>query len=259
MKHEEVLQALSAAGMQEKEAEVYVALLGSGPTLAAPLSKKTGLPRSTTQFTCQQLVRRGFARMVQRGNSYLFSPEAPEKLLVLMQEERAQMEDRQRRIETAMGDLRTLAHPSSLIPRIRVFEGKEDILRGYAEVAERIETNSELLSYVDVLGKENDPHRIWDPIDKIYRRIQKKQVSIKFICLSSPAAEELHTRDRQGRESKILSLPSSGYPQEMMIFGSTMFVVSAEHSAIFGYILENRNIVDMHRQLFMQLWGSLKP
>ena len=96
-----------------------------------------------------------------------------------------------------------------------------------------------------------------DPIDAIYKRIQKKQVDIKFICLASPAAEDLHTRDKPGRVSKILSLKSSGYPQEMMIFGDTMFVVSAEHSAIFGYLVENRNIVEMHRQLFTQLWKSL--
>lgn len=257
MTNESIRSALEAAGMQEKEVTVYTALLASGPTLAASLAKRTGLARSTAQFTCQQLVRRGFARMIQKGNSYLFSPEPPDKLLVTIDQERTGIEDRRRKIETAMGDLRTLAHPSSLIPRIKVFEGREDILRGYKEVADRIEPRSSLLSYVDVLGKDNDPHKIWDPIDAIYKRIQKKQVDIKFICLSSPAAEDLHTRDKPGRASKILSLKSSGYPQEMMIFGDTMFVVSAEHSAIFGYLVENRNIVEMHRQLFTQLWKSL--
>ena len=78
---------LESIGLNDKESKIYLAALALWQTSASILWKKAGIARSTAQYTCNTLVEKRLFNTTPQGNSSLYSPEPPEKLLTLINKE----------------------------------------------------------------------------------------------------------------------------------------------------------------------------
>src|SRR3989344_9271625 len=99
-------ETLAELGLSKKEIAIYLALLSTGTAPASTLGKRTSITRSTAQYTCQQLHKQGLVQKVQKGNTYLFTPEPPEKLQLLLQKQKEALEQKEDRVNRIIGELK---------------------------------------------------------------------------------------------------------------------------------------------------------
>ena len=141
-----ILRALEGLGLSDKEGAVYLALLASGTSPASSLGKRTGIVKSTAQFTCQQLVKKGLARVARRGNLYLFSCEPPDKLLYLVERRKRALAEQEQNLQAVLGRLQGMMNPLSALPKVHFYEGRDGIAEGYREVLSALEAGDEILT-----------------------------------------------------------------------------------------------------------------
>lgn len=252
-----VISILSSLGLNEREIEAYVALLGSSAVPASIVSKRTGMNRSTAQYTCQQLHKKGLVMMIQKGNAYLFSAEPPEKLLLLLEKEKRTIEKKERETERIIGQLKSLMNPAAVLPKVQFFEGRDGILQGYKQVIASVQKGQEILSYLHALEEAEDQFDLHKEFTEVTNGIRKKGIINKVISPDSQYARAWQKTDTPPqRVTKIIGTPDNMNPTEIMIFGDSVYAVAVEQNQLFGYLAQNKSIAAMHRAMFMSLWNS---
>src|SRR2546423_1650027 len=72
---------LRGAGLDEKEIEVYIALLELGEATVLQISRKTGVKRPTAYLVLNALEQKGFVSRIVKGKKTFFAPQHPKKIL----------------------------------------------------------------------------------------------------------------------------------------------------------------------------------
>jgi len=131
--------ALEAAGLSEKQARIYLALLQRGPSGASVIAQEANLKRPITYVILEDLKRQGVIGLVPGEKKKLFIALTPERLA----EESARKTDN---LKKALPELLTLWNTKIAKPTIRFFEGREGMLNVYRDIASRTSTK-EILAF----------------------------------------------------------------------------------------------------------------
>lgn len=99
-------ETLKKIGLGKTEVVVYLALLELGTAQASTIAYRTNLHRTNVRHICWQLVKKGLVYMSPKGNTYLFSPESPEKLSFIIQKKQEDLEHQQEMLQGIMGELK---------------------------------------------------------------------------------------------------------------------------------------------------------
>ena len=65
-------ETLKKLGLNEKEITIYLMLLKIGSVPASVLGQRTNITRSTAQYTCQQLAKKGLIHSIQKNNTFKY-------------------------------------------------------------------------------------------------------------------------------------------------------------------------------------------
>lgn len=248
---------LHSLGLSDKEVPVYLALLRLGTAPASVLAKQTGLPRSTVQFLCQQLQRKGVISMIQRKNIYLFSADDPRRLLSLLELQRRTLDRQQENLHRIIGELERLRHPDAAVPRVRFYEGEAGVEAAWQSVLEHMGRDEEIIGYVYPLDASRDAAS--PALDLFIRKRIAKNVRMRNIATQSAASSLLLSRDESSlRKTRLLQQQSRGSPAEIMVYGSNICLVTVEHGAIFATVIENQSIAELLRASFDDHWKRLE-
>ena len=114
---------LSSLGLSESEVRLYKAVLKVGELTPAALAKAIGLKRTTAYSAARTLVEKGLLIEDATKRPRVFSPAAPEDLLLAIEAEKKRSQERQELLRTlseqvSMKNAET-AYP---VPRIRFIE-----------------------------------------------------------------------------------------------------------------------------------------
>ncbi len=251
-----VADVLASLGLNDKETAVYLTLVALGTAPASEVAKRTQLPRSTVQFTCQQLQRRGVISMVQRKNVYLFSADDPRRLLTLVEFQQKMLERKREDAHRIIGELEQLRNPDTDIPRVRFYEGEEGVDAAWNSVLDDVKEGGEILGFVHPLDPSKDAGT--PALGSFVERRMQKGVHMRTIATNSPMSVELRKRDGiRLRNSWLMETVSGGAPAEIMIYGAKICLVTVERGAIFATIIENRSIAELLRAIFEDHWNRL--
>jgi sugar-specific transcriptional regulator TrmB len=124
---------LEYLGLSEKEARLYYALLKIETASAVSLSRRTGLKQPTVYVVIDQLVKKGLAREVVVGKRTHFSAESPENLKLLVEKEKSQIENKIKKTESIIAELKAVDRESGERPKVRFYEGKESLKQSVEE------------------------------------------------------------------------------------------------------------------------------
>jgi sugar-specific transcriptional regulator TrmB len=254
----DVVRAIEGLGLSDKEAAVYLALLATGTAPSSSIAKRTGIVKSTAQFTCQQLVKKGMARATRRGKAFLFTCEPPEKLLYLLDRRKRVIDEQEQRVQAVLGRLKGMMNPQSVLPRIYFFEGSEGINEGYRQVLADLQPGDEIVTYLYPLDLRVCPADFGKVLDDFVRGRIEKGVSTRIIALKTRQSELWKRKDASElRETRIVDgLPYAGSAVEVMIYGNKMFSLAVEHDVVFSYLVENESITSIHRAMFELAWEA---
>ncbi len=246
---QDIESALSAMGLVDKEIALYVLLLQTGTSPASSLSKRARLPRSTAQYICQQLARKGFASMTQKNNVYLFTAEPPEKILRLLEREHAQITQKEKQMQRVMGDLQQMMSGQAVLPKVQFYEGSDGMIELYDKILDlhspidSFEDKGEMVAFLPDYVKEH-----------IARRVDRK-IWNRVICPSNTTVNI--STPKEHRETRTMTPEDFPFTCDIKISKDLVSIFSFQHSTAVGIAIRHPEIADNFRILFNSFWKML--
>ncbi len=240
---------LADFGLNEKEIALYLLLLQLGPSVASTLAPRAGLPRSTAQFTCQQLTKRGLLKMVQKANVYLFTAEPPEKLTLLLRRQQEDLEEKEQQLGRIIGELKAMQNPYSVLPKVQFYEGKDGIEELYDKILE-------MKSPIDSFKDKGEMYAfIPEKVDHFIATRIENGIWNRVIC---PAVTPIN-RDDPKAFRKVRTIAAEVFPFscDVKICQDQVSIFSFGQNTSVGIAIQHREIANNFRLLFEQMWQLL--
>ncbi|GEM_PF-589543 len=253
-----ITHILSSLGLDlnPKEIKIYLSLLEVGTAAASTLGQRTHINRSTAQYTCQQLVETGLARVIEKNNTFLYSAEPPERLISLLDGQKEKITQKQIQVEQILGDLKGLMNPYANTPKVQFFTGVEGIISMYEDILSEAKP---LLGAVHRSKENNHP--------KIRAYLEKHYVPQRT-CLKNPAwiifndtsdAKSYQEKDKEmKRISLILSEKDFPFQSSCHIYGDKVAFFRYKNDDLSGVIIQNPFVHATQKAFFQFAWDTAR-
>jgi len=242
-----IIKTLIDAGLEEKEAKVYMAILELGEATIARIAKKSAVKRSTVYEMLDLLKKKGLISQSQRQKKTIFLAESPKKLV-------EKLEEKKKKIEEAMPELLSVMNLLDKKPKIRYFEGLSGVKEVFEDTLQY--PDSEILTWFpypyinlgeDYFWQHHHPKRVKR---KIWARaiVPDTQANRDF---AKEMKEKALTTTRFVKDEKF-----SGFDLEIKIYGkSKLGLISYKEDL--GIIIESKKIFDGLKAIFETMWNGL--
>lgn len=243
-------QELHNLGLSEKEAAVYLALLNVGSAPASVLGSRTGINRSTAQYTCQQLVKRGLVKSIPHNNTFIYSLESPRKLLLPLAQQKKELTDREDRANRLIGELEGLINPQARLPKVRFFEGLDGVIEMFNDVLK----DGAKVIYGATFHDENADERFSKYLAEEYIPARVK-LGIRTMGLFNDSHMSFREDDKELKRIALI-LPREEFPFEacLQIYGHKVAFYSYKKTDLSGVIIENNHIFGTTFSLLKAAW-----
>lgn len=122
---------LSALGLPEKDADVYLALLTAGTATVQEIANKTGINRSSLYVVLDRLMKLGFVNIASNKAVRQYAAAPPERLVLAAKEKAEQSTLLLQNLATLSPALRSAHKSSRFKPRVEVLEGIAGLQKGF--------------------------------------------------------------------------------------------------------------------------------
>ncbi len=258
---EDILKNL---GLNDKEVRIYLALLPIGSSTASILGKRTGIVRSTAQYTCQQLQKKGLITSVQKRNSLIYTANPPEKLLSLLEVQKKEIQKKEIQVGHIIGDLKKMINPEFVLPKIKFYEGPDGIEEAYHEMMKFSQTTDEILSFVKIIEKPLSQNKNvntqdyikHEPSREFIKHRIKHNIKARLICVLSPLAIILKKDDPKDlRKTYLIETDALDFPGgEIFVIKNRIYAMVVGNSGSFMYVAESRSMTKLFKQVFELAW-----
>jgi len=234
---------LRSAGLDDKEAALYLAGLQLGSAPASEYAKAAGLNRITAYNTLEGMVHRGHFAMVKKVRGKCYEPVAPEYLAI---EARKNVD----LLERTLPELRSLRGAKYRKPTVRFFEGWEGVRHVYEDT---LTAGGELLNFANSAVVR----RFWPRYDEEYvaERV-KREIRLRGIAPDDEAGRRVHGEDRERlREIRLVPAKEFDFGNEINIYDHKVAICSFDSPKdMFGVIIESKEVAETQRQIFEMAW-----
>ncbi|HLG94356.1 MAG TPA: helix-turn-helix domain-containing protein [candidate division Zixibacteria bacterium] len=241
----ELSQVLENAGLAEKEAKVYLALLSLGTASVYSVALKAGIKRATTYLVLDSLRQRGLVSVVPHVRKTQYSASNPE---VLLDDLRAKEE----MVAQYLPSLKSILLAPKEEPQVRLYQGEEGIKDIYQEIYES--------DGVDFFGTVKGTFPFGpEGIKQFVREISARQIPVRDLLTKSKEnqmfAQELrHVSNYQIRFAR----EGKGFSTDSALFGDKVAFFSFAPQ-IFVAVIKSSQIVTSVRSLYELAWESAQP
>ena len=238
---------LRRIGLDERETEVYLALLPLKIGRASAIAKAAKQSRSNTYLVLRNLEEKGLVSEVERGSVLHFVAESPQRLLTYLQDKEEEIRSVKPLVEGALPFLQSVTAPLVGEPRITKLKGLDAMKQVYR----------------DALSEEFCG--LFNP-EAMYRAFSRNIVQILFgthgslrgrdLLVDSEFSRRFIEEIKQGDQYEIRLLPKTiTFGSDMMVYGDTivLFAYDSENTIV---RIENSTIAQTFRAWFEVLWGQ---
>jgi len=244
---------LEYLGLTEKEAVLYSTLLKLDKSSAVSLSKKTNLKQPTVYVILDQLLKKGLVRQVQVGKRPFYEAESPEALRMLIEKEKVEMNNKIKRVENIIAELKTIDKEDGARPVVRFYEGKDAIKQSIEEY----------VSLEDFSGEMDYGIYSYDLLENIFSKkdieeIEKKRIknNTVFRAIYSGASK---TISADNRNQELIKIDQERFPIECdisMFNDETRFYTTGKNS--YGVVIKNKEITKTLKSIINYIFSIKK-
>lgn len=240
----ELIKTLQKAGLTNKEAKVYLAVLELGETTINRAAKKSKVKRSTVYLLVESLKEKGLVSAIKRNKKLFFCAEDPRVL-------EKQIEEKKKAVGEAMPELLSIMNLIDKKPSIRYFEGSEGIKNVYLDTLDY--SDQEILAWfsesflkfdADFFYKKYIPARI------------KNKIWLRAILPDSEEMRELQKSNSQNfRKTKLIPKEKFDIKIEISLYGKNKIGIMSYEEEI-GMIIESQKIFEALKCIFEIMWDG---
>lgn len=248
---------LKKFGLSDKEIDLYIAGLKSGPASVQDLAKSSGIKRPTVYVIIEHLQKLGLANQSFKGEQKLFEMARPQKLFKFIDEEKRETEEKEKSLGKIISDLEALARKPEFAADIKIYEGFDKIVEIIGEFARNKNLTYAISSayYFDKIAMEKI---LMETFMKNSVKIREKYKNrIQIITDPNPFMVRLYLLEYTDvREFRFLP-EGVKLPAMMNICDDRVALISARkpYSIV---VIKNQTIAVMIKFLFEMTWQSLE-
>ncbi len=192
-------ETLKQLGLEDRETDIYLALLRLGPSSIRDIATRAGVNRGTTYDLLKKLHQLGLASYHPKGKRKLFCAAEPEQLLRMASE-------RQRKLDEAVDTLRqdvvpdlNLLRPDNVSTNVYYYEGDDGIEYVLKDILRTAETSPDRSYYV--YSTKLIRKYLYRPFPNYTRQRVQKNIRVRVIAIGE-GGEEAPLAERKWIESK---------------------------------------------------------
>jgi sugar-specific transcriptional regulator TrmB len=249
---------LASLGLSPNEIAVYKVLLQSGLSRVVDIASKVDINRSTTQFTCQQLHRKGLVTMVRRKNAYLYAADDVRTLMHGVETQRLAIEKRKEELQKVIPELESLRTKDGGLPRVFFYEGYQRVAEAWHAFLDTIPEESILCSFSHPLLQHE---KTISGVNQFVVARRKRKIFSRVIACDTPSAHQLKSLDTSAdRETRIMNgcccrMENS----EILFYDRSICLVTVDHESAYVTLVENAQLSGLLRASFEHHWQLLEP
>ena len=242
--------------LNEKEIKIYLTSLSIGQSPSSILWQKHNIPRTTANYICQSLVDKWIMSTVQKWNSYLFSPESPDKLLVILNKEQERLSRKFSSTKQIIWDLKGIMNPYMKLPTVKYFTWVDGII----EILEDVFSSEYDCLYWALEISENMPAEIEKYVQEIYVSKRIKQGTKSQIIFNDNNKTIDYSKNDKKMNRTSVFVDKEIYPVDwcLHIYWNKVAFYSYKASDLTGILIENENIKNIMLSIFKLAWESAK-
>jgi len=245
---------LEEVGLNEKEAKVYLELLGVDYSSPLELAKKTKIKRPTVYTILQSLEEKGLVSETTVGKKTRYQAEPPDKLETFIERKKLSLEDSRRVLKEVLPQLKSMRKGEGSRPVVRFFEGKEGAMSANKTVLDRFgKSGEDKVTYI-LYPK--------DTVEDLFSEHERVGFSKKRIS-SGVKSKAIYTTNRLKRQSDKMGdrvkIDSNKYPIscDIMIYGNMVRIVLLGKK-ISGVFIESEDVAETMKSLFKLAFDGAK-
>lgn len=242
------INELKQIGLSDKEAKVYLATLELGQASVQDISKKASVNRPTTYVILDSLIKKGLcSTYTHKDKKVRYIAESPEMIISALELEKTEIEEKQKRINDLMPQLRAIYNKQENKPVVRFFEGKEGLR---TMVQEQMSSKPEILrSFYSM----DDLRKVYssEEVNKAYQdRVASKTKNKAMFTL-----KEGEDRSNPSSLDERMKIPADKFPIncDIAFFDNKVRIASLKDK-LNGVIIEDKNIYETFVSLFELAW-----
>jgi HTH-type transcriptional regulator, sugar sensing transcriptional regulator len=236
-------QALQEWGLTDKEIKIYRICLKLGSSGIKRISELSNLPRTTCYDILNSLAHKGLVTYVTKEHVRYFEASNPNFLKEVLK-------NKLKKIDAILPQLTTDWKSVAERPRIELFAGPTGIKALFNEIL-REGKEWLVIGNQQALEKQYD----WFPPQIIKQRV-RAGVSIRGIYENSEIMQKTKLKDKAELRHAKLSNFMNNQKGEFYVFGNKVGMVSFSEREPLGVLIENKEISDLMRAIFLQVWKN---
>ncbi len=245
MNQKELLHALKEAGLDEHEAQVYLAGLSLGPSSVSSLAQTAGVKRTTVYPTFERLQKMGLMNIEMQGFKRRYVSESPARVLSLI-------EERQNQFRKSLGDLHALydlRKDESTVKHYNTLEGIKEVYNSLIRDVQ--EGNDYLILSSGTEWFKLDPKFFRDFLD----RRAKLKIKVRALFVQSKFAENYNkTRRAVGEDIRMLP-PQVNFSANIVITPQRILIHQLGKPG-WGLTIENQAIIKTFQAMYEMIWST---
>lgn len=238
---------LKRVGLDDKEIEVYLAVLSLKTERASAIAKAAKQARSNTYLLLRSLAEKGLISEIVRGKVIHFMAEPPQRLKQYVEERERELRSLEPLIDGILPILSGLTKPLIGTPRVTMLKGKEGMRQIYSDALHQ-----------EILGIFN-PESMYDAFSgNIVTQILGKKPNMRGrdLLVNNASAKRYIKEIPPDDDYAIRLLPPKIYFEtDTMVFGDTLVMLAYDEEQTIIRI-ENQNMADAFHAWFEILWAT---
>jgi sugar-specific transcriptional regulator TrmB len=236
-----LIQILKGIGLNEKEARLYIATLELGDSPASHIAKQAKINRVSCYDLLEKLEKQGLISSYIKDGTKTFSALSPKEL-------KQDVDNRAKRFSEAVPDLQRLSGKAPHA-RIRYYEGLEGIKHVYSDT---LNSKTEILNYADSLSIR----KYWPNYEEQY--VQKRidaRIYLRGIAPNDETGQKvIDDNEKSHREIRLVKSGPFSFKNEINIYDNKISIISFGEKTVLGMIIEDEEIANTQRAIFMMAW-----
>lgn len=241
---EELIRKLREIGLNSSEVRVYLYLLQNGMSSAPQIARVSGILRTNCYYVLENLRDKELVQEHRKGTRRQYSARDPRALF-------ASLERKKELVEQILPDLQALLGSQSHKPRIRFYDGTEEVKQLYLEIlaAERVRAIGSVKAFFD-FDEEFAKYFTFE--------IKKRRIIFSDILTHASREKKEFIGSTIGSiyEARFLPFQSEDVPTDLLSWDDNLAIIALKQP-VFGTLLTNTFLAQTFRVIFDVLWEKL--
>ena len=242
---ENLIQTLGSAGLTEKEAKVYIALLQLGKASSYAISSRSGLKKPTTYVILDELIKKSLVTKIPRVKKQQYIAKPPEEFF-------AMAEERLKQAKKALPELITMGESEKVKVQTLFYEGAKGVDEALHYKMKEMK-GKELVGFYAT--GEDASKELMDVFTPWPKQLHEADIKLKIITPEHDSTKEILEYNRQlGFQVKTISRDI--YSSKVSLEAGEDFVRIVLFKPMQALIVKSPELAQCVRQVFEMVYSA---